>query len=134
MEEEKCVISCRIYFSMYMNLYISDTGGCKFCIRRIRNEWVEAVEWFIWRRRFKEEATTHLLPLDWRKLLIFWICSPFILNDTFQQRNESFTRDVEIKMKHGQICHYTPNVTDLMIPRKAQVLAQKNVFDHDTLC
>ena len=90
------------------------------------------MEWFIWRRRFKEETTTHLLPLDWRILLIFWIRSPFILNDTFQQRNDSYTRDVEIKMKHGQISQYTPNVTDLIIPRKAQVVAHvyslKNVL------
>jgi len=57
---------------------------------------------------FRLENATYILHL-----------LPFIFNDTFQQRKESFTRDVEIKMKHGQISDYTPNVTHLMISRKA---------------
>lgn len=43
-------------------------AGCiKFCCRGIDYGRAEAVEWFVWGRRFEEEATTNLLPIDCRK-------------------------------------------------------------------
>ena len=38
---------------------------------------------------------------------------PFILNDTFKLRNESFTIDGQ-KLKHGYMSHYIPNVTEML--------------------
>lgn len=38
-------------------------GRCELCSGGICNEWVEAVEWFIWGRRVKKEATVNLFPM-----------------------------------------------------------------------
>ena len=97
------------------------------------------MEWFVWRRRFKEETTADSLPLDCGMLLLLLDLWQFVFNDTFQQRKESFTRDVELKACLN-VSLYPKCHGDIMIPMPEKHkfcnmhLLSKGRVDHYALC